>query len=71
MERAVIRLQISGMTCAHCVSAVERALHEVPGVESATVDLRSETATVEGNADIGALIAAVEEEGYQASPAIQ
>ena len=45
---------------------VEKALLAVPGVESAEADLDAKTATVMGNADRAALIAAVKEAGYEA-----
>lgn len=60
-------IQVSGMTCGSCVSLLERSLKTVPGVEAATVDLRKETATVEGDADVSALVATIEDEGYQAT----
>lgn len=62
-----IELKISGMSCGACVSHVSRALQSVPGVQSAVVDLASETARVSGeNLDVAALVAAVDEEGYNA-----
>lgn len=60
-------LKISGMTCGHCVSAVNKALQQVPGVERAEVSLDPQQAVVTGNADPQALVAAVKEEGYDAS----
>ena len=63
------QLKISGMSCGHCQSAVESALKSVNGVEQVRVDLANGTAEVEGNADVAALVAAVQEEGYQASAA--
>ncbi|HXU24338.1 MAG TPA: heavy metal-associated domain-containing protein [Tepidiformaceae bacterium] len=64
-----LELEVRGMTCDHCVHAVTNALKEVPGVASASVDLEHGSATVEGdNLDSKALIAAIEEEGYEASP---
>lgn len=62
-------LKITGMTCGHCQAAVENALESVAGVNSVKVDLSAGIAQVEGNADTAALLAAVEEEGYQATPA--
>lgn len=62
-------LNISGMSCGHCVKAVEGALKGVPGVEGVQVDLAGGKATVEGQAEQAALIAAVTEEGYGASVA--
>jgi len=63
----MIKLNIEGMTCNHCVKAVTQALSEVPGVTRVVkVDLDSRQATVEGTPDPQALVAAVAEEGYQA-----
>ena len=62
-------LNISGMTCDHCQRAVKSALESVEGVQSASVDLDAGKARVVGEADLNALVAAVEEEGYQAAPA--
>ncbi|WP_019009394.1 CopZ family metallochaperone [Deinococcus aquatilis] len=59
-------LNISGMTCGHCQTAVTKALQSVPGVQNVQVDLKTGKATVEGQADIPALLAAVTEEGYGA-----
>lgn len=60
------RLKITGMTCAHCVRAVTKALEGVPGVEKADVTLELGEAVVHGKADTTALIIVVEEEGYKA-----
>ncbi|ROO23120.1 heavy metal transporter [Salinisphaera orenii MK-B5] len=66
----MIRLQIEGMSCGHCVSAVRDALAGVAGVDRvAAVDLEAGEAAVEGRADTQALIAAVEEAGYTARAA--
>jgi len=59
-------LLISGMSCASCVSKVERALQQVPGVEHARVNLAERSALVMGLSDGAALIAAVEHAGYGA-----
>lgn len=61
-----IQLNISGMTCGHCQSAVTKALREVPGVTDAQVDLKGGRAVVQGSADPAQLVAAVAEEGYGA-----
>ena len=63
------RLPIEGMTCASCVSRVEKALRQVPGVLSAEVNLATETADVTvagGAATLPQLIAAVDKAGYRA-----
>ena len=62
-----IRLSIAGMSCAGCVSTVEKALAGVPGVESAQVNLGERTATVEGMAGVDALLAAIRQAGYDAA----
>ncbi|MDH4574293.1 copper-translocating P-type ATPase [Salinicola acroporae] len=62
------RLSISGMTCAGCVNAVQKALSRTPGVQHAQVNFASETAQVSGQATTADLIAAVEQVGYGASP---
>lgn len=59
-------LNITGMTCGHCVKTVKQALADVPGVTGAEVDLQARQAQVEGTADVDALVAAVQEEGYEA-----
>jgi Au+-exporting ATPase len=59
-------LSIEGMTCASCVGRVERALKAIPGVTGAVVNLATERATVHGAADTAALIAAIEDAGYDA-----
>ena len=59
-------LTITGMTCGHCQKAVQEALQQVAGVQSASVDLAAGRASITGPADVQALIAAVVEEGYEA-----
>ncbi len=59
-------LRIEGMSCEHCVRAVEKALRSVDGVQDAQVDLASGSARVQGNADPARLIEAVAAEGYTA-----
>ena len=64
----VIRLSlpVEGMTCASCVGRVERALKEVPGVQTAAVNLATERAdiTFTGLADPQAVVRAIERAGY-------
>ena len=60
-----VELNIAGMTCNHCQSAVTRALKGVAGVVEATVDLTGK-AVVEGDVEPSRLVAAVVEEGYTA-----
>lgn len=59
-------LSIDGMTCASCVSRVEKALKNVPGVKEANVNLATERATIFGTTNVAALISAVDKAGYDA-----
>ncbi len=60
-------LRIKGMSCGHCVKAVEKALSEVPGVEKVQVDLAAGTATVDaaGPLDMEAVRRKIEKAGYE------
>jgi Cu+-exporting ATPase len=63
-------IAIEGMTCAACVSRVEKVLGRVPGVASAQVNLATGRARIETDAapDVNALEAAVARAGYKAVP---
>ncbi len=65
---ASIDLAIEGMSCASCVSKVEKALNGVPGVTRASVNLATERAHVDlaGQVSVNELIKAVETAGYEA-----
>ncbi|WP_081065436.1 heavy metal translocating P-type ATPase [Burkholderia territorii] len=67
---ASIELDIDGMTCASCVSRVEKALAKVPGVTHASVNLATERATIDAAPDVSAsqLADAVRQAGYDATP---
>ncbi len=63
----MIRLKIEGMSCGHCSKAVNEALAAVPGVPAVTeVSVERGEAVVEGNPDPKALLAAIEDAGYNA-----
>src|SRR5580658_1161649 len=68
MKSEQAELPIGGMTCAACARTVERQLAHAPGVESATVNFATRTASVSFNpaqTGIENLVAAVEEVGYE------
>nr|MCR4683978.1 heavy metal translocating P-type ATPase [Lachnospiraceae bacterium] len=58
---------VSGMSCAACQVRVEKAVAKVPGVESVSVSLLTNSMGVEGTADPAAVISAVEAAGYGAA----
>ncbi|MFU0447225.1 copper-exporting P-type ATPase CopA [Pseudocitrobacter faecalis] len=60
------QLLINGMSCASCVSRVQKALQAVPGVAQARVNLAERTALVMGSASAADLVHAVEKAGYGA-----
>lgn len=60
------QLLINGMSCASCVSRVQKALAAVPGVAQARVNLAERTALVMGSASAAELVLAVEKAGYGA-----
>jgi copper chaperone CopZ len=60
-------LTVTGMSCGGCEQTIVEALEDVPGVESASADRESDAATVEGDADVDALVSAVEDAGFEAS----
>jgi copper chaperone len=63
-------LNVQGMTCGHCKARVERALRDVDGVASVEVSLADHRATIaydDAKVAPPALIAAVEDAGYDAS----
>ena len=68
LSSTTLHLQIEGMSCASCVSRVEKALLKVPGVASATVNLATEQASVKVTPDlpVASLLQAVETAGYGA-----
>ena len=71
-RRARITLNIASMSCASCVGRVDKALADVPGVLSVTVNLAAETAVVEyleGATVIADLMAATAAIGYPAEVA--
>ena len=63
-------INVTGMTCGHCVGAVKEELGTLPGVTEVTVELNAGgdspvTITSEEVLDDGAISAAVDEAGYE------
>ncbi|MDX1746077.1 MAG: heavy metal-associated domain-containing protein [Halobacteriales archaeon] len=59
-------ITVEGMSCGHCEQTVEEALLGVPGVSEASADREADRATIEGDAEPGALVQAVTDAGYTA-----
>ncbi|MCB1643943.1 MAG: heavy metal translocating P-type ATPase [Pseudomonadales bacterium] len=66
-ESRIVNLAIDGMSCASCVTAVERALRETPGTTEAVVNFAGESASCETSATLDELLAAVAAAGYSAA----
>ena len=68
---ATTRFSVTGMTCGHCEMSVREEVQEIAGVTD--VEVSHETGrlvvTSESGVDSAAVVAAVEEAGYQAVPA--
>ena len=62
----ITKFRVSGMSCGHCVRAVEQELKGVDGVKSVEVSLERGEAIVAHDGQIEPLIAAIEEAGYAA-----
>ena len=65
-----MKLEVSGMSCGHCVHAVREALAAVPGVKVEDVKIGSATVSIdESKTTVGDLVDAVSDAGYEASEA--
>jgi len=62
------QFNVTGMSCAACSARVEKAVSKVEGVTSCAVSLLTNSMGVEGTASREAIIKAVEDAGYGASP---
>lgn len=61
------KYNITGMSCAACQAHVEKAVSKVPGVDSVSVSLLTNSMGVEGSASNEAIVKAVEDAGYGAA----
>lgn len=65
-----VTLHIEGMSCSHCLNAVNKALSGVPGARIASVQMgRAEVETDPSGPTPEELAAAVTQAGYRATPA--
>ena len=63
------KLKVPEMSCGHCKAAVEKAVASVDAQAKVDVDLENRTVQIETSAANDALIAALKEEGYEATVA--
>ena len=61
-----VTLEISGMSCGHCVAAVKSALNAVPGVAVQDVTVGSARVKLEPQTSPDTVVEAVREAGYEA-----
>lgn len=62
-----VTIQVDGMSCSHCVNAVEGALKKLPGVNAASVSLDNDNVAVEyeeGQVSLEKMKEAIEDQGY-------
>ena len=65
-----VKLDVTGMSCGHCVHAVKNALAGIDGVKVEAVSIGKATVSIDdGRVTIGALIDAVADAGYEAAEA--
>lgn len=66
MEQTV--LKVEGMSCNHCVKAIEKAIGTLPGIENVSVDLKSKTVTVNydpAQSPLDTIKAQIDDQGYE------
>jgi copper chaperone len=64
-----VALHIEGMSCGHCVNAVNKALNGVEGAKVVSVQIgRAVVETAPDGPSVDQLVAAVDEAGYDATP---
>ena len=65
-----IVLKVQGMSCGHCVSTITAAVTPLAGATGVDVDLAAGQVTVAGSPDSAAVTAAIEDAGYDVTPAV-
>jgi copper chaperone len=65
-----LKLEVSGMSCGHCVGAVRDALGAIAGVKIDTISIGSASVTYdESKTNVGELVDAIADAGYEAKEA--
>ncbi|OOG84820.1 copper resistance protein CopZ [Pseudomonas sp. A25(2017)] len=60
---------VQGMSCGHCVKAITQAVQAKDPAADVQIDLGAKTVQVQSSLPADAVLAAIKEEGYEASPA--
>ncbi|MEH6352093.1 MULTISPECIES: heavy-metal-associated domain-containing protein [unclassified Pseudomonas] len=60
---------VQGMSCGHCVKAITQALKSKDPAADVQIDLGAKTVQVQSSLPADVVLAAIKEEGYEASPA--
>lgn len=59
------KLTVDGMSCGHCEQTVEDAVRDLPGVAGVSADNEANEVVVDGDVDLDAVTAAIEDAGYE------
>jgi copper chaperone CopZ len=73
-NKIVFKLSIGGMNCGACVRHISKTLDELDGIDAVEINLAGKSAHIQLNSvetDSAAIITAIVEAGYQASPLAQ
>jgi copper chaperone len=62
-------IEVRGMSCGHCASAITSAVSTLRGVAGVEVDVPGGTVRVDGTPDSAEVIAAIEDAGYDVATA--
>lgn len=65
----MLRYQVEGMSCSHCVQAVTRAVKSVESQAEVDVDLGAKSVTVNNGQKSDAIAAAIRDAGYSVAAA--
>jgi copper chaperone len=64
-ENSMLRFQVEGMSCDHCVSSITKAVQAVDAKAQVQVDLAGKSVSVEGSDRKDAIVTAIADAGYE------
>lgn len=68
MSKEVIKLNVEGLACQHCVMSIEKAVGALQGVNQVQVNLKGKQVTVDYDSDLidtETIKNAIEDQGYE------